>query len=566
MFNWYFASGDIGFYWKEQLESFGWLPQILQKDQVFGFNGLLSLWLDYPFRLVLKTLSTVGLSWFVIEKLLWLSVFLLAARSSYILAKSVLGKHNFLFLAPVVYVANTYFLLLFSGGQLGVAWAYAFSPWVLSKLIESLRIQKKFELRPVITNGLFLALLVVFDLRLAYLTISAFVLYIVVRIISEKKYTLHALYHYILTLVLSLIVAMTVHLYWILPTVLASRGTASLGEQFTGIGMLKFLSFADFSHTLSFIHPNWPENLFGKVYFLQPEFLIIPILACMSLWFLKQKTSNRQQIVYFALLAFVGAFLAKGVNEPFGGIFQWMFGHIPGFVMFRDPTKFYVFIAIGYSLLIPFTLGQIASGYKGLRQKQYPILHVLFLCFWMFTLRAVFTSSVRGNFQPMQLPAEYTQFKNLLVSDPTPSRVLWIPAKENFAFASDTHPLLTSAQLFKDASPSAIIAMTRDPEFLQRLYDAGVKYVVVPQDVRKRIFLTDYRYDPTQRDTLITALRLSGLQKVDGFDEVAIFENTHFFFHIDVPPLTLVQQKLSIIGLVISGFFLAFWSLALIFI
>ena len=32
-------------------------------------------------------------------------------------------------------------------------------------------------------------------------------------------------------------------------------------------------------HALSLLHPNWPENLFGKVYFLQPEFLILPILA-----------------------------------------------------------------------------------------------------------------------------------------------------------------------------------------------------------------------------------------------------------------------------------------------
>ncbi len=60
-----------------------------------------------------------------------------------------------------------------------------------------------------------------------------------------------------------------------------------LDNDLTNPGMLHFLSFADFSHTLAFLHPNWPENLFGKVYFLQPEFLLLPVIAFSALFFVK---------------------------------------------------------------------------------------------------------------------------------------------------------------------------------------------------------------------------------------------------------------------------------------
>ncbi len=499
MFLWYFASGDLEFFWKEQLQVLSWLPQVFREDIGFGFNMLLSLWLDYPFRIVLKILSGMGLSWFIIEKLLWLSVLLLAVYSSYLLASRILGKNVFTYLAPVIYATNSYFLLLFSGGQLGVAFAYAIAPFVLMKFLQG----------KAIANGLWLALLVVFDLRIAYLVVGAIVLYLIL----EKKFS--SFY----SLGISLAVAASVHLYWILPTVLASRGTAGLGEQFTNPGMLKFLSFADFSHTLALLHPNWPENLFGKVYFLQPEFLLLPIIAFSALLFREQK------IRFFALLALVGAFFSKGVQEPLGGIFQWMFTYIPGFVMFRDPTKFYVLTAIGYSVLIPFAL----------KRMNKMILYICFILFWIFTVRAI-------NVRPVQLPQEYVQLKNLLVSDAVPSRTLWIPQKENFAYFSDIHPILIS-------TATASI-------------DSSVKYVIVPTDVNKRIFLNDYKFDLSVRTKLIDELGLT-LNRNPSFRDLAVFENPDFTqMQSTVPAIAVKQQRLANVGLLASIVSLVGWIIA----
>jgi len=494
MFNWYFASGDLEFFWADKIQSLSWLPNVFRRDLGFGFDTLLSLWLEYPFRLLIKILSTVGLSWFVIEKLLWLAVFAIAVYSSHKLTKS--------WIAPIIYAANTYIVLLFTGGQLGVAFAYALAPLVLFT----------FTQKNVIGNGLWFALLVACDLRIAYLILGAIMLYYVV----EKKS------NYVFPLFQSLGVAASVHLYWILPTILASRGTASLGEQFTNPGMLKFLSFADFSHALSLLHPNWPENLFGKIYFLQPEFLVIPIVAFAALLFRDKK------IRFFALLALIGVFFAKGVNGPFGGVFSWMFTHVPGFVMFRDPTKFYILSAIGYSVLIPFVLKKLNK----------PVFYILFAFFWICTLRGIHIVTA-------ELPREYRELKNMLSADTVPSRTLWIPQKENFAFYSDTHPIVT-------ATDAAAI-------------DPSVKYVIVPIDVAHRIFLNNYAFDPSIRARLVAQLT-AVFPRNTSFSDLAVFENPNFTtMRVAVPADANRQQNLANIGVGISAGFLVLWSLWLFF-
>jgi hypothetical protein len=515
----YFASGDAPFFFAEQIKNLSWLPPVWDASQGFGENLLVRLWIDYPFRLIVKLLSSVGLSWFIIEKLLWLSVFVLAIYSSYRLGKYILGKGPAAIFTPVIYVANTYMLLLFAGGQLGVAFAYGFAPLVLCKFIETIDGQNKLDFRRTVINGLFLALLGVFDLRIGYLIIAAIVLYLVLK----KKFS--SFY----TFVISVLVAGSAHLFWILPTVLTGTGPGTLGQDFINPDMLKFLSVADFSHALSLLHPNWPENLFGKVYFLQPEFLVIPVLAFASLLFLKQITDNRYRITFFALLALIGSFFAKGVNDPFGGVFQWMFIHVPGFVMFRDPTKFYLFTAIGYSILIPFTLERFKKK----------MLYIIFIIFWVFSIRAVFSGQVKGNFKPMQIPAEYVQLKNLLVADSVPSRTLWIPQKNTFAYYSDIHPIMT-------ATSSVSI-------------DTGVKYVIVPTDVYKRIYLTDYKFDPSIRTKLIDQLSQS-LIRNPSFHDLAVFENPDFTgMHTTIPATVADAQHFANIGTGLSAVFLIFW-------
>jgi hypothetical protein len=300
------------------------------------------------------------------------------------------------------------------------------------------------------------------------------------------------------------------------------------------------------------LHPNWPENLFGKTYFLQPEFLVIPILAFSSLLFIKRTSKEHIHINFFAGMAIIGAFLSKGVTGPFEGIFSWMFTHIPGFVMFRDPTKFYVFIAIAYSLLIPYTLDKVIHALKITNNTLRITIYVVFVIFWLSTIRAVVTGEVKGNFRPMVLTPEYIRLKDILVADNKPSRTLWIPQKEKFVYMSDTHPALTVEELYKGASLSAVTSIIRTPAFTQRVRDAAIGYVIVPTDIEKRFFLNDYIYSKTDRDNLISAIEASGLQRDTTFQEIAVFKSNSAVLNEQVPAPVKKQQYFSLIGFIIS--------------
>lgn len=165
------------------------------------------------------------------------------------------------------------------------------------------------------------------------------------------------------------------------------------------------------------------------------------------------------------------------------------------------------------------------------------ICYLFFISFWLFTLRGFIVHVAL-------LPQEYVELKNILVADTTPSRTLWVPARGDFAFSSDTHPILT-------ATSAAII-------------DPSVKYVIVPQDLGKRIFLNDYTFDPTIRQKLIAEFSRMKLVRDTRFHDLAVFENPSFSgMKIAVPANAVKQQEFAHVGVIISALFAAGWFILL---
>lgn len=237
--------------------------------------------------------------------------------------------------------------MVVGGGQMGVAMAYALTPLVLSVFVKMFRAP---GVKRQAMAGLILTFQTMFDPRISLLTLGAVALY---GLINQNLASLKRL-------ILPILITLGFHSIWLLSMIKAVQNVlpTTHGES----NWISFLSFADFSNAISLLHPNWPENIFGKVYFLRAEFLILPILAFSSLFFTKIKSDKKRiqtNILFFASLALVGAFLAKGSNPPFGGIYPWLFENLPMMKLFRDPTKFYFLVALAYSILISYTLKKI---------------------------------------------------------------------------------------------------------------------------------------------------------------------------------------------------------------
>ncbi|MBI5619665.1 hypothetical protein HY950_01770 [Candidatus Gottesmanbacteria bacterium] len=480
------SSGDWPFLFVENIREFSWLPEIR------------FLWLAPYYQIVTKiVVQYLRVPWEITEKLFWFLPFIvLSFVSSYKLTKSALGS--------LIYTTNTYILMIVGGGQMGVALAYALAPLVLKKYTVH-----STQYTALIANGLLLATQVMFDPRIALLTILAVLLYQIVVGKSSIK-------NLFLSLGVPILFTTILHLYWLIPLITnPSVVGRQIGEATSAA--VEYLSFASFSQTLSLLHPNWPENIFGKIYFMRPEFLVLPLIAFGSLLFLKNSKQNRTTL-FFVFLALLGAFLAKGASEPFGEVYIWLFNHVPGFALFRDPTKFYLYVALAFSMLIPFSLERV---------NKVKMVSLLFVIFWAFTIREALLGQLTGTFKPMTVPQEYIRLKDFLYRQPEQFQTLWVPERQRFGFRSLLHPALDARLVSKQSSISGILAWITREDTKKELDALQVRYVVVPSDVRGELFLTDRTYDEVLYNEAIQALdSLSWLKRISAFAPVILYENT----------------------------------------
>jgi len=542
------SAGDAGFFFGETINDFRFFPYLWQSGRLGQYSGLL-----YPFfyiSLPVKVLSSLGLRWPVVERLIWYWPFLvLSLFSTAFFVKTVNPKNGFKFLAPLIYLLNSYVLMIIGGGQISIALAYSVFPLVVALFVRNILHPEK---KILIVSGLGLALQFTLEPRIALLALTVSLFY------AALDFRLN-LIKYLKVFAIPLLVVFGVNSYWLLPLILLAKG--SYDPVLASFGWVEFLSFADFPKALSLLHPNWPENLFGKTYFMRPEFLVLPILAFSSLFFVRTKANQEsvlknRQILFFALLALMGTFLAKGINPPLGGVNRWIFENLPGMNLFRDPTKFYVLIALSYSFLIPLSISEI---YRRLGKAGKTFLLLVVFCL-LSMIKPALWGQLGGTFKVRSVPKDYLLLKDFLNDQNDFFRTFWIPRKQRFGFNSANHPALMAQEYVTDSvcqEPLCSLGgnMSEEwgknclpndrcyvrelsyflnPKTKEVLQQMAVKYVIIPFDSEGEIFIAERQYYSPQREETEKFLdTISWLRKISLTDKIAIYEifgpKDHFF-------------------------------------
>lgn len=479
------------------------------------------LWITPFYQLTAKIfVQYFGFSWELTERLVWFWPFwIIAFFSCWYLSKVALGFKSYwlIVISYLLFTFNTYILTVVAGGQMGVAMAYALVPLVLGTFI-----------RESFGRGLILGIQLMFDPRIALVTLLVMGIYVVLNRLRLKSF------------LVPLLIAFGLNFFWIFPTV--RYGLSFIPEGLTSPEGFKFLSIADFSHGLALLHPNWPEHVFGKVFFMKPEFLILPILAYAAILFAK----NNRQILPFAILGLIGAFLAKGVNPPAGFINLWLFNHVPGLNLFRDPTKFYTLVALSYSVLVPFSISAIHKR-SGSAAKIFLLLVISYL---LFLIRPLWLGELGGTFKAREVPQEYISLKNFLVNDQSFGKVLWLPHRQRFGFYSNNHPAVELEQFIADdkcLEPFCSLKMKNldreyfkcfptehcfpaDASFLANprspsaLADLSIKYLVIPYDSEGEIFVKERKYyEPSRRQLVEFVDGLDYLEQLDFGGKINVY-------------------------------------------
>lgn len=559
------SAGDLRYFYESAFKDYPLVPYAWNWELRNGLGGFESpfAWLSFNLNLPLFWGSLFRFNWSDIERIFYLFPFLILCILSIIaLFKKVFPRDQYYLLAALIYLFNTYILMMVGGGQIvGISLAYAVFPLVMWQFISYSENHKKVSLiYKAINSGLLFALLIFFDLRFAYIFVFTIILFYLFTV--RKNWG-----NVILLFVIALSIAGFIHAFWIVPVLLSHQNPVqALGSAYTSFQSVKYFSFAKLEDSISLLHPNWPENIFGKVYFMRPEFLFIPIIVYTSLLFFKSKDknikskiqlnnqkfnsnekieqSNNQLILFFAFLGLLGAFLAKGANDPFGVVYLWMFNYIPGFDLFRDPSKFYILVALSYSILIPLTIHSCIewfnSRFKFQKAKllfniQNYVTHLLiifFICFWLFTLRQAVFWQLNGTFKPVTIPANYLTLENYLSNQHQFSRSLWVPTTQRYAFSTTNHPSVSAQDFFSLYDNNKLIQSVAKSE--KQLQVAGIKYVIVPTDPQGEIFLKDRSYYNKAYLSAVSRIKkISWLKPLPQVSNLALFEvpgsKSHFW-------------------------------------
>jgi hypothetical protein len=518
------------------------------QGSALGGNAIPLLWTYFSYAVASLIFGKIlGLYWGIFERVAYFYPFLLIGIvSSITLAKYIFSKKIYAIFTALLFLVNTYILMIAEGGQIWILLAYSLSPLALYLFIKSINAGvdnfQRINLKLAILTGLVFSLLIMFELRIAYIVLLAGFIYWFLRFLEKRELKVF-LKAFIFAFLIPGILSLGIHAFWLFPTIILRQNPANqLGTAYTTANAVQFFSFAKLENTISLLHPNWPENIFGKTYFMRPEFLLLPILAFLALLFIRRNGEARERIyiIFFAILGIIGAFLAKGANEPFGGVYLWMFSHIPGFIMFRDPTKWYLLVAISYSILIPYSMYKIFEWLK-LRNKfsisnfQFPIKNKffnpqnLFLIIISISLILLvypaFLGELKGTFKPSSIPSEYVGLENFLSSQKTFSRILWVPQVQRFGLNSIAHPGVSSESFYGKYEIQQVLDELKKGKAERVLEEFAIKYIIVPYDTEGEIYLKDRKYDQAlYLKTLNEVSKISYLKKVDGFGKIGVFE------------------------------------------
>lgn len=382
---------------------------------------------------------------------------------------------------------------------------------------------------------------------------------------------------------LGLGVALTIgfNLWWLLPF------AANIGAEyskavaiFDPIGTLKATSQqAPLVYILRLLAAGW-IHWHGVNY--RPgwvEFLI-PVLATVPLFSMRRNKG----VLLFGTLLVVGLFLGKGLNEPAGAVFEWMFHNIPFFMMFRGPfEKFGPIIALSYSFLIGMAFTRIWALFDWNRVFRGLAVAVALFLLIVLAVWPMWTGDVFSFWEgalpfgarnipttKVKVPEYYYQASRWLNKDRTDSRLAFLPLAPfdvmayNWEYGYWGGDFGSVNMLFNNP---AIVQLTGDDyskNYLQTVFDkifftrgnifppllglASVRYIIVRKDVNET-FLRGYKLssnDSISPPAIERELRsMEDVDKIRSFGQLDIYKLSNKYF---VPLVYATTQATFLMG------------------
>jgi hypothetical protein len=302
--------------------------------------------------------------------------------------------------------------------------------------------------------------------------------------------------------------AVVVQAPW-LAGMLSNPSVSPLPESYSDGSFLSGLSVARLANIMSLHHPYFPSQLVwdsSQLPIGQEAMLPLGVALIAGAW-----VGRREPVIVGCAAAFVvTAFLAKGVQPPWEGVFRWIFAHVPGMTMFRDPVKWLPLSTLFASLLVGVSAREMGLALLRARLGVQVLARTLPL---VVLAAAVVTPVVpylvpgidlRGGLLKREpFTAEDTAFNTEMASRGEPFRILVVPwGASRIEFSSETEvwplynlvlgqwgPFIPRSERMIDHYANLL----GSPLFRSLLRIGNFRYVLVPPDPDGWVFGRDRR-------------------------------------------------------------------------
>ncbi|NTV31413.1 YfhO family protein [candidate division WWE3 bacterium] len=421
--------GDWGYLFNKTLIEWFNLPFIWNSQSGLGsVNLTASSWfINAMFGLVGFLFNTD--SWLSDKLIYMIPIAIMLPFSSYFLMGLWIKNKWSRMIGSIVYSYNTYSLLL-SSNHLTLLAAYSIAPLFLRFFI-SLFDNPTFL--KIILTALIAGILSFYDFRVLYILFGVCFIYYLFNISFAKnkiKITIYSAF--------TLVIVGLYHIYWILG--LANQGSITENAIFSR-GLFGS-SFMDIEQSLTLFHPFWTGGLPAD-FIVQPiplYLFLVPIIAFTS-FMLFPKNKN---VLFWVVISLVGIFLTKQESIPFRNAYLWLYHYLPGFNAFREASKFYLLISLGFSVLIAYT-----TDYILVRKNKILKVTYIAIVVGIFGINIVplITGKIDSLFVPRTIDSDYQLVANNSINDNRYHRTLWVPSNVKWSFYSYQHPILSAVGL-----------------------------------------------------------------------------------------------------------------------
>jgi hypothetical protein len=401
---------------------------------VFGQNQLATLW-SWPNNTVYSLGASIGISFnWLIPLLGILPVLIIGFWGMYFFSGIFMASRDARLIAALFFLTNSYILLVIDGGQLLWGLAYGIIPWCLVTFYRYIN-QKRH-----VGWFLFCFILLSFaDLRAIYLLGIILVIYLLIEILRKPQIGYLVFFiRVLLAGLLAVLCLVLLHAYWLLPLLMSQSSV--LPSNLSISSEADFLSFISLSHAFVLQQPHWYLNIFGQLQPIRLEFIWIPLLIIPI--FINKRWLNVQLLV----ILLVGVFLAKGNQPPLGSLYAHLLNYIPGFFLFRDSSKFFILIALVYAVSVGLLVQQLEDA-RGRFKKYSRLLVGVVVALVVLMVWPTFTGQMTGLLGFSKQVAGYQQLEQILKTDSSEGRVLWISSKPPLGYMDQSNVAINAVDL-----------------------------------------------------------------------------------------------------------------------